>query len=204
MLLLLALLPFSCSEKQEPYPDLITEFVDMRTDADGMFVDMTTDDGTCYSIINTNIKPHRPDTIYRAVVGFVPNGNSANLQAQIYTLAGALLLADSTATLRHDPTGIESMWQEGCHINMQLTARTQGGLHLWGYAVDSVLQAGQGGRTHAHHHLSIHHNQGRDPMSYSQTYYCSIHASSIPYYNIGDTISISVHAFNGVREWTFF
>lgn len=203
MLLMVALLIVSCTEKAEPYPNIVTEFADIRTGVDGMFIDMTTDDGTRYSIINTNIKPHRPDTTYRAVVGFVPNGNSANLQAQIYTLAGALLLADSTATLRHDPTGIESMWHEGQYINMQLTARTQGGVHLWGYAVDSLQQAGQGGRTHAHHHLSIHHNQGRDPMSYSQTYYCSIHIPTIPYYIIGDTISVSVHTFSGVREWTF-
>ena len=203
MLLMVALLIVSCTEKAEPYPNIVTEFADIRTGVDGMFIDMTTDDGTRYSITNTNIKPHRPDTTYRAVVGFVPSGNSANLQAQIYTLAGALLLADSTATLRHDPTGIEGMWQEGCHINMQLTAKTQGGLHHWGYATDSVQLAGENNRAYAHHHLSIHHNQGQDPMSYSQTYYCSIHVPSIPYYNIDDTISVSVHTLKGVWQRTF-
>jgi hypothetical protein len=203
MLLVAALLVVSCNESTEPYPDLVTEFADIRTGANGMFLSLTTDDGTCYSITNTNIKPHRPDTTYRAVAGFVPDASAANPRAHIYTLAGAQVLADSTTILRHDPTGIESMWHEGQYINMQLTARTQGGLHLWGYAVDSVQQAGEKGRTHAHHHLSIHHNQGRDPMSYSQTYYCSIHIPTIPYYIIGDTISVSVHTFSGVREWTF-
>lgn len=204
MLLLLALLLFSCSEKQEPYPDLITEFVDMRTDADGMFVDMTTDDGTCYSIMNTNIKPHRPDTTYRVVAGFVPELDAVSPKALVYSLVGAQILADSTAILRHDPTGIESMWQEGRYINMQLTAKTQGGLHHWGYATDSVQQAGEYNRVHAHHHLSIHHNQGQDPMSYSQTYYSSILIPSIPYYRIGDTISVSVHTQKGLRRWTFY
>lgn len=204
MLLVAALLVVSCNESTEPYPDIVTEFADIRTDADGMFREMTTDNGTRYSITNTNIKPHRPDTTYRAVVGFVPEAEASRPQAHIYSLTDALALSDSTAILRHDPTDIESMWQEGRYINMQLTAKTQGGIHHWGYAIDSVRQAGEDGRMHAHYHLSIHHNQGQDPMSYSQTYYCSIHAPSIPYYNIGDTISISVHAFNAVREWTFF
>lgn len=203
MLLLAALLLFSCSEEHEPYPDLVTEFADIRTGADGMLLDMTTDNSTRYSITNTNIKPHRPDTTYRAVAGFVPETGTSDPQALIYTLTGAQVLADSTANLRHDPTGIESMWQEGRYINMQLTAKTQGGIHHWGYAIDLVRQAGEDGRTHAHHHLSIHHNQGQDPTSYSQTYYCSIHVPSIPYYNIGDTISVSVHTFNGVKKWTF-
>ena len=203
MLLVAALLVVSCTKKSEPYPDLVTEFADIRTGANGMFLSMTTDDGTCYRITNTNIKPHRPDPTYRAVAGFVPDAATANPRAQIYTLTGAQVLADSTGTLRHDPTGIESMWQEGPYINMHLVARTQGGQHLWGYATDSVQHAGTDGRTHAHHHLSIHHNQGQDPMSYSQTYYCSIHIPAIPHYIAGDTISVSVHTFNGVREWTF-
>lgn len=204
MLLPVVLLMLSCSEEQEPYPDLITEFADIRTGVDGMFLDMTTDNGTCYSITNTNIKPHRPDTVYRAVAGFVPETETPRLQARIYSLTGAQVLSDSTAILRHDPVGIESMWREGKYINMQLTAKTQGGIHYWGYAIDSVRQAGEDGRTRAHYRLSVHHNQGQDPISYSQTYYCSIHVPSIPYYNMGDTISVSVHTFNGVREWTFY
>lgn len=203
MLLIAALLLVSCTKNSEPYPDLVTEFADIRTGADGMFTDMTTDDGTCYSITNTNIQPHRPDTTYRAIVGFVPIANSYSPQVQIYTLHGAQLLADSTAILRQDPTGIESMWHEGQHINMQLTAKTHGGRHTWGYAIDFIEEGGKKERAHAHYHLSLHHNQGDDPTSYSQTYYCSIHTTQLPLYKNTDTITVSVHTFQGIKSWRF-
>ncbi|MBR5575820.1 MAG: NigD-like N-terminal domain-containing protein [Bacteroidaceae bacterium] len=203
MLLMAALLIVSCTEEAEPYPDLVTEFADIRTDADGMFIDITTDDGTCYSITNTNIQPHRPDTTYRAVAGFVSNGSSTEPHAQIYTLTGAQVLADSTAILRQDPTGVESMWHEGQHINMQLTAKTHGGRHTWGYAIDFIEEGGKKERAHAHYHLSLHHNQGDDPTSYSQTYYCSIHTTQLPQYKNTDTITVSVHTFKGIKSWTF-
>ena len=203
MLLMAALLIVSCTEEAEPYPDLVTEFADIRTDADGMFIDMTTDDGTCYSITNTNIQPHRPDTTYRAVAGFVSNGSSTEPYAQIYTLTGAQVLADSTTILRHDPTGIESMWMEGRYVNMQLTAKTQGGRHTWGYAIDFIEKGGEKGRAHTHYHLSLHHNQGNDPTSYSQTHYCSILTTQLPQYENTDTITVSVHTFKGIKSWTF-
>lgn len=193
----------ACSEKQEPYPDLVTEFADIRTGTSGLFVDMTTDDGTLFAITNTNIKPHRPDTTYRAIVGYVPTEGSSCPEAYIYTLTGARVLEDSTSVLRHDPTGIESMWKHGKYINMQLTAKGQGGVHHWGYAVDSVQYSGEQGRAHSHHYLSIHHNQGQDPLYYSQTYYCSIAYSSLPGFSAADTVSVSVNTFRGVKTWIF-
>lgn len=200
----LAMGMWSCSEKQEPYPNLITELADIRTDAKGILVDMTTDNGKCYYITNTNIRPHRPDTIYRAVVGYTINADVVKNASYIYSLIGAQVLADSTQFLRHDPTGIESMWRQGQYINMQLTAKTQGGRHSWGYAVDSAQYAGEKGRAHTHHHLSVHHNQCQDPTSYSQTHYCSIRTSAIPNYQNADTITVAVHTFSGTKSWTFY
>ena len=198
------LLMSACTEKQEPYPDLVTEFADMRTDGNGTFTDMTTDNGTRYSILNTDIQPHRPDTTYRAVVGYVPESVAPAMPAaRIYSLVAARILADSTEVLRHDPTGIESMWRQGAYINMQLTARTQGGTQQWGFATDSVSHAGTYGRTHTHFHLSIHHDQGQDPTSYSRTYYCSIPLTAIEGYSNDDTVSVTVHTFHGLLTWTF-
>lgn len=198
------LLTSSCTETQEPYPDLVTEFADIRTDGNGTFTDMTTDNGTQYSILNTNIQPHRPDTTYRAVVGYVPESiTQAMPAARIYSLAAARILADSTEILRHDPTGIECMWKQGAYINMQLTARTQGGTQYWGFAMDSVCHAGTDGHQYTHYHLSIHHNQDQDPTSYSRTYYCSIPLTAIEQYGNGDTVSVTVHTFHGLLTWTF-
>lgn len=206
MLILLSgvLLPYACTEKEESYPNLITEFADLQTDYYGVFLNMTTDDGSCYLITNTNIQPHHPNTVYRAIVGYVPTTKSTHLEALIYTLTGARILADSTTTPQHDPIGIESMWQEGKYINMQLTAKTQGGHHYWGYVTDSIKHIGKEGRKNAHFHLSLHHNQRKDPLSYSQTYYSSILTSAIPQYQETDTITVAVHTFNGIKKWMFY
>lgn len=194
-----SMLLMACKADIEPYPNLVTEFADMRTNTNGVFVSMTTDNGARYGILNTNIAPLMPDTTYRAVVGFVQKSVASIPKAEIYTLAGVRVLADSTSTVLHHPTNIASMWQRGKYINMQLTALTQGGTHHWGYAVDSVQTNGN----NTHHHLSIHHNQGKDPISYSQTYYASILLSSIPHYQMGDTISVAVHTFGGIKKWMF-
>lgn len=194
----------ACAENQEPYPDLVTEFANIHTDVNGIFRNMTTDDGSSFSITNTNIKPHHPNATYRVVVGFVPNTSGMRIEAEIYTLTGVYVLADSTTIVRHDPTGIESMWKKAEYINMQLTAKTQGGTHLWGYAIDSIQGTGEHGRTHSHIHMSIHHNQNNNPLSYSQTYYCSIPISKIESYQPNDTITVSVHTFEGMKKWMFF
>lgn len=195
----------SCAEKGEPYPDIITEMADIHSDHNGRLCDFVTDKGKCYTITNTNLRPHRPDTVYRAVVGFVPETayNSTVSEATVYSLAAAKVLSDSTAIVRHDPTGIESMWVSGRYINMQLTAKTQGGLHFWGYAIDNQDVADNVSRLYSHHYLSLHHVQGRDPLSYSATVYCSISVPSIPLYQTGDTVSVTVHTFNGAKSWTF-
>lgn len=195
----------SCAEKSEPYPDIITEMADIHSDHNGRLCDFLTDKGKLYTITNTNIRPHRPDTVYRAVVGFVPEtaSNSTTSEARIYSLAAAKVLSDSTAIVRHDPTGIESMWASGHYINMQLTAKTQGGLHFWGYVIDNQDVADNVSRLHSHHYLSLHHVQGHDPLSYSATVYCSISVPSIPLYQAGDTVSVTVHTFNGAKSWTF-
>ena len=49
---------------------------------------------------------------------------------------------------------------------MQLAPLTQGGTQYWGYLVDEV----SGNTTH----ISLHHRQNDDPLSYTQTVYASI------------------------------
>ena len=200
---LTALSAISCDKKGEVYPSMITKFGDIRTNADGVLTDMTIDNGETFLITNTNIKPHRPDTSYRAIIGYVTKSNGTCKEAYIHSLTGAITLADSSAQALHHPTGIESMWMEGKYINMQLSAKSQGGRHYWGYCIDRIEQSGENNRQYAHHHLSIHHNQGNDPLSYTETYYCSILLPSLPDFKQGDTISICVNTFKGMKTWKF-
>lgn len=201
---LILILLTSCSEEQEMYPSITTDIADIRTDYLGTMTEMITDDGRHLIITNTDIQPHRPDTTYRAVVGYtMEEQTEAGGRILIHSLEGARVLADSTSLVRHDATGIESMWAQGAYINMQLTALIQEGRHTWGFAVDSVWLAEETGHMHTHHHLSIHHNQGQDPLYFSQTYYRSIKKTDIAGFCPGDTVSVAVHTFKGVMKWTF-
>ncbi len=206
MLGVFVLLLVACAEDAESYPDLLTEMADINSDHAGRLNVFVTDGGRKFYISNTNISLHRPDTVYRAVVGYVPTHDAASSswKATIYTLQGVQLLCDSTAVVRHDPTRVESMWQTERYINMQLAPLTQGGTHHWGYAVDTLLESGVAGRQHAHHHLSLHHNQCGDPLSFSETHYCSILLSSLPHYQTGDTVSVRVHTFDMEKVWAFY
>lgn len=170
------------------YPDIRTEFANMKADAKGVASSITLDDGTRYSITNRIAELH-PDATYRVVCGYVPSGQ----QATLYTLEGAHILRDSTQVAQSHPTGVLSAWRSGNYINLHLTPRTQGGTHYWGFCIDSL--------TEHHAHLSLHHHQNGDPTSYSTTTYASLPVDSIAGIAKGDTITLHINTFKGRREW---
>lgn len=203
MLLSAVFFLIACSSKQEPYPNLITEFGNLSTNSEGTFIDMVTDNGQHFNITNTNIKKHRPDTTYRAIIGYSIGSTAKNIDAYIHSLKEAFVLGDSSNHVLRHPTGIESMWIRGKYINMQLSAKSQGKKQYWGYCIDDVQNADGSNRPHSHYHISIHHNQNNDLLSYTETYYCSIYVPSIPLIQHGDTITVAVNTFNGIKKWTF-
>lgn len=173
------------------YPSMLTEFALIRTDSNGTMVELTTDDGKTY-VLSDPEEGFEKDTYYRAVCGYVPDGNSAKL----LQATGALVLRDSTE-LRHAPdaTAVTSVWRAGRYINMQLAPLTQGGIQYWGYSIDSLR-----GRTT---HLGLHHRQNNDPLSYTQTVYASIPLEDFEALPEGDSIALHIVTFKGERVWRF-
>ena len=89
---------WSCSDDEdERYPNVITEFSDVRSDKDGRLIDFTTDGGATFRIQN-ELTGYIPNRLYRAICGYVPQGD----QATLYELQGVWILRDSTAIARHD------------------------------------------------------------------------------------------------------
>lgn len=178
----------ACSKDEDVYPSIITEFADLNTDEHGTATSFELDNGTIYLISNP-VKDLKPDATYRVVCGYVPEGSKASL----YTLNGAYFLHDSTEIVKNDPTNVLSAWHSGKYINMQLSPKTQGGTHYWGYAVDSI--------TPRHRHLSLHHSQNSDPTSYTTTIYASLPMDSIQGIDKGDTVTLTINTFKGRKEW---
>jgi hypothetical protein len=179
----------ACKEEETPYPAIISVFANVETDATGTLWRFVTDKRQVFQFSNPQAG-YRPDTTYRAVCGYVPEGE----YAWVYQLEGALLLKDSTANTRHDPIDILSAWRTTDYVNMHLSPRTQGGRQFWGFCIDSLKPG--------HCFLSLHHNQGHDAVSYNQSLYASIHLNDIAGLQKSDTISWDVMTFKGTKRWT--
>ena len=190
---LLLLCLFSCKgdDTSDFYPNVITEFAMIRTDASGTMIELTTDDEHTYTISNPQ-DGYDKNVRYRVVCGFIPDGQNARL----YHLTAAYMLCDSTE-LAYDPDAIKvvSVWQSGRYINMQLSPLTQGGTQYWGYRIDEVK-----GRTT---HLTLHHRQNGDPLSYTQTVYASISTDKLETVPAGDSIALHIKTFKGEQVWAF-
>ncbi len=194
-LLLFAVCLASCSsgggDSSDAYPNVVTEFATIRTDDAGTMVEFTTDDERTYSIANPQ-EGYTKDTLYRAVCGFVADGQRATL----YHATGAYLLRDSTElAYEPDPIKVTSVWQSGRYINMHLSPLTQGGRQYWGYRIDNVK-----GRTT---HISLHHRQNGDPLSYTTTVYASLHVDNLTTIPAGDSLALHIKTFNGEQVWAF-
>ena len=173
------------------YPNVVTEFAMIRTDAAGTMTELTTDDGRTYTIANPQ-EGYKKNHIYRAVCGIVVDGQTVTL----YNATGAHMLRDSTERAYDpDPIKVTSVWQSGRYINMHLSPLTQGGTQYWGFRIEEV----SGNTTH----ISLHHRQNGDPLSYTETVYASISVDDFGSIPKGDLISLHIKTFDGDRVWTF-
>lgn len=181
----------ACKEEQETYPSIITEMTDAYVNDQGVMYQICTDQGKTFTLTNPQ-KGFNPNSMYRTLSGFVPQGEAS---ATLYQLQGVYLLRDSSSVGEKNPTGVQSAWRAGKYINLHLTPKTQGGTQYWGFVVDSVSQG--------HVRISLHHSQNGDAPSYSKDVYASIPVDSIPAATEGDTITMTVATFSGEKTWTF-
>ena len=194
LLLLIACLA-SCKDDGDGtsdfYPNVVTEFAMLQTDDSGTIIELTTDDECTYTLSNPQ-SGYKKNFSYRAVCGYILDGQTARL----YNATGAYLLQDSTElAYEPDPIKVTSVWQSGRYINMQLAPLTQGGTQYWGYRVDEV----SGNTTH----ISLHHKQNGDPLSYTETVYASLKMDDFETIPAGDNIVLHIKTFKGEQVWTF-
>ena len=193
--LLLLLLLLSCckgsDDTSDLYPNVVTEFATIRTDAEGTMVELTTDDERTYAISNPQ-EGYKKNFRYRAVCGYVPDMQKVYL----YHATEAYLLRDSTElAIEPDAIKVTSVWQSGRYINMHLSPLTQGGRQYWGYRIGEVR-----GRTT---HITLHHRQNGDPLSYTATVYASLPVDSLKAIPAGDSLALHIKTFKGEQVWKF-
>ena len=133
-----------------------------------------------------------PLTAVTMMCGYTIEGQ----QATLYQMIGVHVLRDSTACAAHDPLKAIAVWKSGSYINLHLAPLTQGGNHSWGFITDSI-------GTDGHRYLSLHHRQNGDPLSYTQETYASIPLEELDSMTEGDSITLSIHTFKGIKTWNF-
>lgn len=173
------------------YPNVVTEFATVQTDAEGTMTQFTTDDELTYTISNPQ-KGYDKNASYRTVCGYVADGQFATL----YSLTGAYMLHDSTEVVYEpDPIKVTSVWKSGRYINMHLSPLTQGGTQYWGYRIGETND----GTTH----VSLHHRQNGDPQSYTTSVYASLSMNDFETIPAGNDIVLHIKTFQGEQVWTF-
>ena len=184
----------ACGDDEEYYPNVTTDLVDLLSDDSGIIRTVVFDDGQQYSLVNPQ-SGYRANTLYRALCGY----DLEEKGIHAYSFQSAYILRDSTLLGRKDATGVQSAWKTDRYINLHLTPLTQGGRQYWGFITDSIHDNG----SQKHGFLSLYHNQNGDNESYTANVYASLPLDSITNLTKGDSITLRVQSFDGVKTWDF-
>ncbi len=177
VLLLAATLSTACSEEEQPYPNMLTEMADVKTDARGYLSTMLTDGGKQLRISNPTQTQYK-SVVFRLLCSYVLTKDN---KAELYGTQGVNVLRDSVPQQGVLPYSIVSAWQTDRYINLHLKHRHQSAQHTFCYTTDSIV----GERCY----LSIHHFHVQDGEAYTTDAYASIPLEELttPFITINET-----------------
>ena len=203
------------------YSYLRDDFVEARTNSEGLICKAVTDDGDSL-FIAPSLKTSwsiRPDTLYRALLYYNKGEDNVVSSAQLskaFTVAG--IGATQVYVLRPqnemasvvtagDAVGFQSAWQSTNkrYVNMALVLKNGKAAqvdkkHILGVVCDSVVTNQRGYRTYFYR---LFHLQNGVPAYYSTTIYASIPTSSL---RAGDALQLTIRTSQKgivVRKFTF-
>ena len=189
------------ADNTDLYPPLITEFMDLMTDATGNGSLLRNDKGATF-LAESPLKDLQPEAVYRMVVGYALTGQSENgiPTVTLYNVERVEILREDEETGNAaDPLRVNSVWKGGGYINMNLSPLSQGGEHQWGYRTAGVTETATGQTWH----VDLVHNQGDDPQSWSVTTYASLPLDYLDELQEGDSIAFTIQTFDGKKTWRF-
>ena len=182
------------------YPDLITEMVCLKTNAEGFGTQIVTDEGKVWHLREGN----QPDSLtadstYRIVCRYAPQTplEGMNLEATAYSFLSVIapipLPASSFETIYTDPVSIQSIWRSGDYLNMILNIKIKEKGSKLAFIEDGISTGNDGKQTLS---LTLFHNRNNDIEGFDQKYYLSVPLWH--YQNIlqkGDTIVFNLNTY---------
>lgn len=172
-ILLAALLFTSCGEEEYVFPDLVTEMVCLKTDANGYGTHFITDEGHTWHLKKEN----QPDSLtadstYRVVSRYAPlNDNEAKAYSFYKTISSHPKLENIYKEIFTDPVSIQSIWRSGEYLNMVLLISSKDQEHELSFIENGIARNDDGTKTLT---LTLFHDRKGDIEGFNEKYYLSI------------------------------
>lgn len=182
-----------CSDEPEDYPPIVSDLLLVRTDALGRCQAAVLDDGSVYPLVSQDLWTDKRDTLVRCQASYTIENGKLNFYGLTEVFASRPYPADfilqlGDGVLPRDPMKVVSMWKSGGYINMHLSLMTAGQKgHSYAFCEDSTGC-----------YSLLHSRPSDDAEAYSKNVYFSM-----PIPQGVDTVSFSVHTYDGIFTRTF-
>ena len=163
----------ACGEEIHVYPDLVTEMVCLKTDANGVGTHFITDDGHTWHLQKGN-QPNKltADSTYRVVSRYAPiNGTDAQAYSFYKTISSLPKSESDYASIHTDPVTIQSIWRSGDYLNMVLQIMVKDQEHELAFIENGITGNADGTQTLT---LTLFHNRKNDVEGFNEKCYLSV------------------------------
>lgn len=163
----------ACGEEEYVFPDLVTEMVCLKTDANGVGTEFITDEGTVWHLQEGN-RPNKltADSTYRMVSRYVPlNETDAQVYSFAKTISSLPKPENEYEVIHTDPVSIQSIWRSGDYLNMVLPISVKNQEHELAFIENGISLNDDGTQTLT---LTLFHDRKSDIEGFTQKFYLSI------------------------------
>ena len=163
----------ACGEDEYTYPDLITEMSCLKTDSEGIGIQIITDEGMVWNLQKGNQpKDLTADSVYRVVSRFAPiNVSEAKVYSFWPVIASLPKSKDEYPAIKRDPVSIQSIWKSGDYLNMVLQIMVKDQEHDLSFIDNGIVRNEDGTQTLK---LTLFHDRKNDVEGFNQKFYLSI------------------------------
>lgn len=212
-LLCLLLITGSCKEETYVYPNVITEFIDIKTDESGTITQLIADNGKHYRVQpREGLSGLQADTLYRtlSIYQFLTE-NTGQTEPEVMLYSSRTVISpypvkasEWKGDIHTDPVDIQSIWLSGNYVNLIVDIKRKDQKHAFHFIEDSIATSSQGIRTL---YLRLYHNNNHDYEAFTDPTYLSVPLNR--YQNIlhsGDKIRFSLNTYQEgqtYREFTY-
>jgi hypothetical protein len=170
-----ALTMASCGDDSDyVYPNVVTQMVDILTDADGVATSILTDAGHEYAIqAREGLDGLTADSTYRMVVQYVElEGDEIKLYTAQKAISPNPKPIEEFKQVKTDPVSLTSIWRGGEYLNLVVKAQVKTESHNYHFMETGIDTRQTDG--HRIVNLTLYHDRNDDVEAFSRTVYLSV------------------------------